>query len=152
MTIEERLQRLEDIEAIRNLISRYSPLTDSGQAEAVARIWTEDGEYDIGGFTVAKGRAAISAAINSEPHRNLMESGSAHVLSSPHIELNGDNAVATCFSVLFRRQSEAFETYRVAASRWELVRQADGEWLATKRINRLLDGSDEARQILAAIA
>ena len=53
MTIEERLQRLEDIEAIRNLISRYSPLTDSGQAEAVARIWTEDGEYDIGGFTVA---------------------------------------------------------------------------------------------------
>jgi len=39
-TLEERLQALEDREAIRALIARYGPLADSGDAAGVAALWT----------------------------------------------------------------------------------------------------------------
>lgn len=59
-----RIGRLEDIEAIRNLIASYGPLADSGDAAGVAALWTEDGEYDVGGYGIAKGRMAIAALID----------------------------------------------------------------------------------------
>ena len=92
---EHRLRRLEDREAIRELIARYGPLADAGEAQALAALWSEDGEYDVGGFGIARGRPAIAALIDADFHRSLMAQGCAHVLSPPTIDLDGDRAMLT---------------------------------------------------------
>lgn len=148
--VEDRLQRLEDAEAIRNLIARYGPLADAGDAAGVAALWTEDGEYDVGGFGVARAREEIAALIDARFHRELMAQGCAHVLSAPVIALDGDRAVATNQSVVFRRAGASFEAWRAAANRWELVRTAPG-WRVARRINRPLDGSEAALALLGSV-
>ena len=55
-----RLRALEDKDAIRELIARYGPMADSGDASGVADLWSESGTYSVGGVAEAKGEAAIA--------------------------------------------------------------------------------------------
>lgn len=146
--VAERLRVLEDREAIRDLIARYGPLADSGDAEAVATLFTEDGIYAVGGMGEAQGRAAIAALISGPVHQLLMADGCAHVLTSPAIDLDGDRAAARCHSVVYRHEDGEWAPVRVAANRWELVRGAQG-WRVTRRDNALLDGSAAARALFS---
>ncbi len=132
----KRLLRLEDAEAIRNLIAAYGPLADAGQAEAVAMLWAEDGEYDVGGYGIARGRAAIAGLIASDTHRALMAAGCAHILSPYHIVIDRDRATASGYSMVLRRSDDGYETWRASTNIWELERQSDGGWLAVRRVNR----------------
>ncbi len=134
--IEDRLRRAENAEAIRNLIASYGPLADSGDAAGVAALWTQDGEYDVGGFGISRGRKEIAALIESDTHRALMAQGCAHILSPHHITVDGDHAVAQGYSSVYRRQGEAFEVWRVSSNIWHFARQTDGSWLVKRRINR----------------
>jgi ketosteroid isomerase-like protein len=143
-----RLLALEDREAIRDLIARYGPLADSGDAVAVAALWTADGIYAVDGFPQAKGHADIAALITGPVHQQLMAKGCAHILSCPVIELSGDFAQAHCYSMVLRHQSDAWEPWRVAANRWRLKRMAAG-WRVVRRDNALLDGREAARALLA---
>lgn len=145
---EARLQALEDREAIRNLIASYGPLADSGVAEAVALLWTEDGVYAVDGFPEARGHDAIAALITGPVHQALVARGCAHLLGAPVIDLDGDRASARCHSVVLARTGEAWEPVRVAANRWELARTPEG-WRVTRRDNTLLDGREAARTLLA---
>lgn len=147
-TVDERLIALEDREAIRNLIASYGPLADSGDAEAVAALWTEEGSYAVGGMAEAKGRAAIAALINGDTHRTLIADGCAHLLGPVAIDLADDRAVARGHSVVLRNGTSGFEVWRVSANRWELVRTTDG-WRVERRVNAPLDGSEAARALLA---
>jgi uncharacterized protein (TIGR02246 family) len=146
--IAERLRLLEDREAIRDLIARYGPLADAGNAEAVAALWSEDGVYAVGGMGEARGRPAIAALISGPVHQSLLADGCAHVLTSPAIDLAGDSAVAHCHSVVFRHEEGEWAPVRVAANRWELRRGADG-WQVVRRDNALLDGSAAARALFS---
>lgn len=143
-----RLQALEDREAIRNLIASYGPLADSGDAQAVAALWTSDGVYAVDGFPEARGHAAIAALIEGPVHRDLMSDGCAHVLSPPVITLAGDQATALCHSIVFRKTGAGWDTVRVAANNWQFVRTSEG-WRAARRDNALLDGRAAARTLLA---
>lgn len=59
-TPEARVQRLEDIEAIRTLKVRYAQLCDAQyEPDGIAALFTEDGEIDLGIFGVHRGRRAI---------------------------------------------------------------------------------------------
>jgi hypothetical protein len=48
--LEQRLRRAEDELAIARLMASYGPLADAGDADAVAGLWAEDGEYDVDGW------------------------------------------------------------------------------------------------------
>jgi uncharacterized protein (TIGR02246 family) len=146
--LEERLQALEDREAIRELIACYGPLADSGDARGVAALWAEDGVYAISGMGEAKGRAAIAALIEAPIHCQLMADGCAHVLGPVAIDLAGDAAIARGHSLVLRWSGEAFEVLRVAANRWELKRGTTG-WQVTRRDNALLQGSEAARALFS---
>lgn len=146
---DERLRALEDAEEIRQLIARYGPLADAGDSAGVAALWTENGEYDVGGFRVARGRAEIAALIDGEVHRGLMAQGCAHVLSAPAITLAGDAAVAINHSVLLRRDGDGYAVWRASANHWELVREPEG-WRVRRRINRPLEGGKVARELLGS--
>ncbi|WP_416832519.1 MAG: nuclear transport factor 2 family protein [Erythrobacter sp.] len=144
---DARLRALEDRAQIANLIAAYGPLADTGAGEALARLWVEDGEYDIGGFGMIKGHAALAAMMDSPVHRGLMEQGCAHILSPHRIELSGDSAVAVGYSTVMRRTGEIYEAWRVSANRWWLVRTAAG-WRVKRRENTPLNGSAETRSLL----
>ncbi len=146
--LADRLQALEDREAIRDLIASYGPLADSGDAYGVAKLWTEDGVYAVDGFPEARGRAAIAALIAGPVHQALMTRGCAHVLGSPSIDCDGDRATARCHSVVLAKAVDGWQPVRVAANRWELVRTAQG-WRVTRRDNALLDGGEAARALFA---
>lgn len=144
-----RLRRVEDREAIRDLVARYGPLADSGDAAGVAGLWSDEGSYIVNGHSTAEGRRAIAGLIESREHQALMADGCAHLLGPLAIELDGDSATARGHSVVFRRTSEGFAVYRVSANRWTFAR-SDAGWQVMHRTNALLDGSEAARMLLSA--
>lgn len=148
MTLEARLQALEDREAIRALIAAYGPLADTGDSAELAALWTEDGTYAVGGMGTAQGREAIAGLIDGPTHRALMADGCAHLLGPVAISLDGDRATAQGHSVVLRHTGGSFEVLRVSANRWDLVRKSGG-WRVSRRENALLDGSEAARALLA---
>lgn len=145
--IEQRLQALEDREAIRDLIARYGPLADSNNAAGVAALWAEHGSYVVTGMAVARGRQAIAGLIDGPLHQQLLEDGCAHLLGPVTITLHGDTASAHGHSIVFRHGPTGFEVHRVSANRWQLTRTADG-WQVSHRENALLDGDAAARALL----
>lgn len=147
-TIEQRLQALEDREAIREIIAGYGPMADSGDAGGIAELFAESGCYAVGGMGEARGRAAIAGLIEGPTHRDLMAAGCAHLLGPVAIDLGGDRAVARGHSVVLRHTGGNFEVFRVSANRWELERR-DGAWQVTRRDNALLDGNAAARALLS---
>lgn len=143
-----RVQVLEDREAIRDLIAAYGPAADRGDARRAAALWADEGEYDVGGFGVQRGRAAIAGLLEGEAHSALIAAGAAHVLSPVEISLRGDEATAWGYSCVFRWTGTEFIAHRIAANYWELRRGAAG-WEVLRRVNRLLDGAEAARAVLA---
>ena len=142
-----RLQAVEDQLAITQLVVSYGPAVDSGSAAEVAALFLEDGVYDSRPPGPMEGRAGISAMVGSDGHQALIHNGCGHVMAAPVVTVDGDRAVATGYSRVYRRVDEGFEVWRLAANRWELERTPDG-WQVRYRVNRLLDGSDEARDLL----
>ena len=148
--LRRQVRELSDRWEILQLLASYGPAVDSGSAEAAAALWTEDGSYDTYPAPMA-GRAAIAAMVNGERHQSYVHRGCGHLIGIPHIQLDGDTAVVTGYSqlVLRDREADGFRVWRTAANRWELVRTPQG-WRVTRRINRLLDGSPESHELLAA--
>lgn len=145
--LEARVRELEDILAIQRLIASYGPAVDGLDREALASLWTADGTYDFGIGDPLKGRLAVAGLVDLASHRTYVEAGCAHVLSAPSIRVDGDRAVAVNCSQVFVKDGNGWRADRTSANRWELVRMPEG-WQVAARINRLLDGSEAARELL----
>ena len=147
--LQNRLQALEDLkdrEAIAQLLASYGPAVDSNRLQAAADLWADDGSYAVAGFGVHQGRAALVDLLAAPHHQQLLVDGCAHILSAPHILLQGARALAYNYSCVFRHSAAGFAAERVAANRWELEKTPQG-WQVIRRDNALLDGSAAARQL-----
>jgi ketosteroid isomerase-like protein len=154
MTLEERLvalearvQLLEDELEISRLVASYGPLVDAGEADAVAALWAEDGSYDVEGWQM-RSRDDVRAMVGSDGHQHLIDGGCSHFLGPTHVTVDGDDAVAVCESLLVRHREGAFSVRRAGANHFRLRLESDG-WRITERRTRALDGSQEARDLLA---
>ena len=147
LALQNRLQALEDREAIRQLIASYGPAVDSNRLQDAAALWAEGGEYVVAGFGAHTGRAALVDLLAAPHHQQLLQDGCAHILSAPHIQLCGLRAVAVNYSVVLRHQADGYMPERVAANRWELEK-SHGHWQVRCRSNALLDGSPAAHDLL----
>lgn len=152
--LEAQVQKLQDCEAIRQLLARYGPLADSADnAErrgTMGEMFTDDGVYDLGEDWSATGPEHIGELLNNPQHLDLVANGSAHVMGMPYITLDGDSASAVSYSRVYRHENGQFTVWRVAANWWHCVRR-DGKWQVLRRVNRLLDGSEAARVILRKV-
>jgi ketosteroid isomerase-like protein len=148
--LEQRLRRVEDELAISRLMASYGPLVDAGDADAVAGLWADDGEYDVEGWHM-RSRADVAEMVRSPAHQRLISGGSAHFLGPVRVDVDGDEAVAVCESILVRRNEDGrgYRVWRAAANHVMLRRTVAG-WRIVKRTTRELDGSAEARDLLAA--
>jgi hypothetical protein len=144
--LESRVKALEDQLALYRIVGTYGPAMDTGSAEAAGSLWAEDGVYEFDTMR-ATGPAGIAAMAKSDAMRAQFEQGSAHVASMPLVRITGDKAQATGYTRVYLHSPEGYDVWRVAASHWEFVRTTEG-WRVSRRTNRVIDGSPEAREIL----
>lgn len=144
--LSKRLRVLEDQQEIMQLIATYGPAVDSLSGEAFIDLWTEDGVYDVDEMQPFIGTDVVDVDAAAK-HRQHVAAGCAHVLGLPVVHVDGDHAVATSVSRFYVRDGDHWRVESVSANRWELSRTAAG-WRATYRVNRLLNGSVEAQELL----
>lgn len=151
---EAGLARAADELAVIRILASYSPRVDSGDAEGVAALWTEDGVYDVDTGRL-DGRAGIEEMVRGEAHQGLIAHGCGHVPSLPVVLLDGDRAVATGYTQLVARSSRPgrYTVLRVTASRWELERRGpvdapDRGWRVVLRTARAVTDDGEGRALL----
>lgn len=90
-----RIQRLEDIEEIRTLLTDYGRFLDAHDLKAYAQLFAEDGEW-VGGFGSAKGPTAIQALMekNLGVTSKNKPGSTYHVLTNFVIDVQGNTATA----------------------------------------------------------
>jgi hypothetical protein len=159
-SIEDRIRAIEDRLAIYNLIASHPPSADTGAQSYIRSIFAEDGVLDLGGTKTATGNETISEMSQRPAHQQAIRGGLAHFAGLPHVELDGDRAVATSYLQIISPNalaepvevpahgvSKGYRIHRVGANRWELARTAEG-WKIKRRVFRSLDGSADALDIL----
>jgi uncharacterized protein (TIGR02246 family) len=99
--LADRLQQLEDREAIRRLIVEYGRALDDRDWPAFASLFAEDGGEWVGGMGSARGRTAIQTLMeetigtSTQSNRASGTRGAnLHVFTNETIRLNGDTATA----------------------------------------------------------
>ena len=91
-SLESRIQRLEDIEEIRVVLTDYGRFLDARDFRAYARLFAKDGEW-VGGFGTVRGPAAIQTFMEKNiPGPNTAHN--YHLLSNFEIAVHGDTATA----------------------------------------------------------
>jgi len=140
--LEQRLRRIEDQLAIYQIISAYSAAADSSNIEIMRKLWHEDCELEIVGHGTFRGHQGIAQVLAGKYHQMLVTNGSGHATSLPHIEVAGDRASATVFSMLFLYRDGDFILERLAAARWEFVRAEGGSWRILKRTTEPMFGAN----------
>ena len=145
-----QVRLLADQVEIMQLVAQYGPSVDSGKGEATAALWTEDGSFDAVPFYEMRGHEDIAAMVHGPGHQRLITNGCGHVLTVPHIVVDGDEATGRSYALNIRWDGEAdrFWVARVSANTWRWVRTPQG-WRIADRVNAALDGTAEHREMLA---
>ena len=145
--LRRRVQHLEDQLELMAMMATYGPAVDSLSIDEAASLWADDGVYDVSGAEPMEGREAIAVMLHAAPHLSLVGDGCAHVSTLPLIKVDGDVAVGIAYHGVYVRDRDAYRVIRLAASRWDWVRAQNG-WKVRRRTHRVLDGSDDARELL----
>jgi hypothetical protein len=126
-TLEERLRRVEDVLAIGQLRAKYCTYLDAGEWEALADLFTADGEFH--GIGSAVGRAEL-IEFYDRVRRESIEAW-WHFSTNETVELDGDRATGETYL----DQPCVIDGVAYASAgryRDEFARE-DGRWLFAKR-------------------
>ncbi len=94
-SLEARIQRLEDIEEIRVLLTDYGRFLDAHDLVSYSHLFAKEGEW-VGGFGSAKGPAGVQALMekNLGPGPARKPGSTFHILTNFIIDVHGDTATA----------------------------------------------------------
>ncbi len=126
--LEARIERLEAIEAIRQVKARYCEICDNNHnPKEILTIFTEDGIWEGEGIGRAEGHEEISTLFSSFQSEI---SFSQHMVQNPVIDVTGDTAVARWYFFgmfkFFRNESRRWqaaryhESYKRVAGVWKI--------------------------------
>ena len=134
MTLEQRIQRLEDIEAIKNIQASYGHYCDKGwndksmNCKNVALLFTEDATVEMPNIYVSmKGRAEITQLYEA---LDAATTFFMHSFSNPIIDVDGDKAKAK-WLLLLGGKTDNKTTLTYGSYENEYVRTTQG-WLISK--------------------
>ncbi len=148
---EARLRRIEDQLAIYQVIAAHPCAVDGRNSAVLGELYADDGVYAIGEAGDAgrfEGRAAVQAMAGSPMIGEMIAAGMGHVGTLPYVVIDGDRAVATGHAMVVLHDADGFRVARLSAARYELERNADGNWQTTLRTLHLLDGDPAAPALL----
>ncbi len=131
-TLLDRLQRLEDIEAIGRLRYRYCEYCDQGfMAEEIAALFTPEGVWEASGdYGRQVGRVAIAKFFKSV---SVEIKFSVHSCTNPIIDIDGDKASARWRAVI----PASIEVNGRLTPHWlfnnyaDSLQKIDGQWFFT---------------------
>ena len=131
----QRLRRLEDLEEIRQLFVDYGRHLDTGDVQAYAELFADEGEVLLGPIGRAKGRAAIVELMTTVKARATTPS--FHLVTNPVIQLDGDRATSEVLWTVIRPDAAGkLEVAMFGRHYDELVRER-GRWRILKRRGRI---------------
>ena len=144
------VRALQDQLEIMQLVAQYGPSVDSGHGAVTASLWTEDGSFDAVPHLEMRGRGDIERMVDDDGHQAMADHGLAHVLTVPHVVLDGDEATGRSYALQLRwdPETQRFWVFRVSANTWRWVRTGEG-WKVAARVNAPLDGTPGHRERLA---
>jgi len=132
----DALVRLQELEAIRELLTRYAITLDDHAWEDFAELFTEEATFTVNGVPFAGRDALVRFIADSLPEDYLCK----HICTAPLIELATDAATARARTdVLWVTQN-----YQIAViGRYEdsLVKR-DGRWLFDRRDETVIPVKD----------
>jgi hypothetical protein len=121
-----RVQRLEDIEAIRQLKARYCEICDDDHdPERITSVFSADAIWEGRGIGRAEGHAEIRALF--QRFQKLI-SFSQHMVMNPVIDVNGDSASGTWYFFGPFTMREGNQAKWQAARYHEDYVRVDGVW------------------------
>lgn len=132
--LEARVQRLEDTEAIRELLRDYGRHLDRRDIDAWAALFAEDGEW-LGGLGRARGHEALRGMLADAlpPGPPAPGEGGHHLFADQRVEVDGNRATAHSRWVFITATEGRPALAMLGAYDDELVR-VDGRWLFLRRV------------------
>jgi uncharacterized protein (TIGR02246 family) len=133
-SVEERLQRLEDVEAIRRLMLDYRACLDAKDIRGYAALFAADGEF-IAGDMRATGPEEIFALVDGMRGTLLTDRGGddVHIVANPTIEVDGDRATAdSMWLYIVRGEGDQPVLSKIGSYRDVFTRE-DGRWRFLRR-------------------
>jgi uncharacterized protein (TIGR02246 family) len=134
VSVEARLQALEDREAIRELLFEYRRALDEKDFDAYADLFGDDGEFVTDGRSV-RGRSeilAMLADLQAAGALSLEAGDDRHLVANVEIRVDGDRATARSTWVYLTREGEGPNLAMVGHYEDELRRTAAG-WRFARR-------------------
>lgn len=130
-SLEQRVQRLEDLTEIHQLFVDYGQALDTGDFATYAGYFADDGEILLGPM----GRATGPAAIEQLMRRTLdgRVGSSIHIISSPQVTLDGDHATARVMWTVIHRDSDGRPRLTMVGHHHDELVKVKGRWLFQKR-------------------
>lgn len=137
LSVLDRLRRLEDLEAIRDLFQTYRRCLDRRDLVGYSELFTEDGEWRGGSMRAEGGPPAILAMLRTHFGEGTPDAD-WHVVANPVVEVSGDRARASStYLVVTRSPTGTPELRLLGQYDDELVRHPDGYWLFARREARV---------------
>ena len=129
--IEQRLQALEDAEAIRNLKAHYAALCDDNyNADGICALFTEDAIWDSPGLGRFEGREAIRTFFRGA---GGIFSFAIHYSLNGQIHVTGDTASAQWYLFMPCTVADGNRAMWRASIDHERYARRDGTWLFTHK-------------------
>jgi uncharacterized protein (TIGR02246 family) len=149
-SLKNRLQILEDKEAIRDLLARYAFNVDLSRFDAFFKLWTDDAVFitDGPGEAIQKrGKDEIREFLSGVlPKSNA---GSQHLQLDYVIEISGNTAMATGYQLISIQQKDRVGIARCALRSFVFKRE-DGKWLIKEAISRSTANDAECQKLVPA--
>ena len=139
--LEVELQRLRDVEAIRDLLNTYAFNADVGRVEEFLAGWTDDGIYDLLETMKLEGKDQIRDLV-SDPagmQKTMIENRSQHLTMNVMVRVDGDSAWAEGYSIVPLAGPEGIKIFSAAYNHWDFIREG-AAWLMTRRLRRVIGG------------
>jgi uncharacterized protein (TIGR02246 family) len=134
-SLAARIQRLEDIEEIRVLLTNYGRFLDAHDLASYSQLFAEDGEW-VGGFGSAKGPAGIQAFMekNLGPGPSRKPGSTLHILSNFVIDVHGDTATAWSRWVFVTTDADNRPAPAMAGHYDDTLVREHGRWKFERRV------------------
>jgi uncharacterized protein (TIGR02246 family) len=134
-SLTARVQRLEDIEEIRAVLTDYGRLLDAHDLAGYSHLFARDGEW-VGGFGSAKGPPAIQALM--EKNLGVSPKGkpgsSYHLLTNFLIDVHGDTATAWSRWSFTVSSADNHPALLYGGHYDDILAREDGHWRFKRRV------------------
>ncbi len=132
-TLEERIQRLEDIEEIKQLKAQYcAGCDDDHNSETICALFVDGGVWDWAGTATCNGKPEIKKFMDDLRASKRLRC-TAHMVTNPQIEVNGDRATAHWRFIMLHTDNvpaspTGVQYHRIIGYYQDDMVKVDGKW------------------------